>query len=128
MKLLLDSHSFLWFCEGSPSLSPAAQTAIEDSRNEVWVSHATAWELAIKISLKKLDLKVPYEELFPGAVVANGFGILNPDFRHYLELLSLPLHHRDPFDRLLIAQAKCDRLTLVSCDPKFAGYGVPVLW
>jgi PIN domain nuclease of toxin-antitoxin system len=71
MRLLLDSHSFLWFCEGNLSLSPSARTAIEDSRNQVWVSHATAWELAIKISLKKLDLKVPYEELFPGAVAGG---------------------------------------------------------
>lgn len=128
MRLLLDSHSFLWFCEGNPSLSSAARAAIEDSRNEVWISHATAWELAIKVGLKKLDLRLPYEELFPGAVHANGFGILLPDFRHYRELVPLPWHHRDPFDRLLIAQAKCEGLTLVSRDPKFSAYGMPVLW
>lgn len=128
MRLLLDTHSFLWFCEGSSALSNVARSAIEDPGNQKWVSHATAWELAIKISLKKLDLKVPYQELFPGAVLSNGFGVLAPEFRHYQELLLLPWHHRDPFDRLLIAQAKCDELKLVTCDPKFAGYGVAVLW
>jgi PIN domain nuclease of toxin-antitoxin system len=100
--------------------SPVARTAIEEADNEKWIRHATAWELAIKASLKNLDLKVPIEELFPGAVLSNGFGILVPNFRHYRELLTLPWHHRDPFDRLLISQAKAEGLTVVTCDPMFA--------
>jgi PIN domain nuclease of toxin-antitoxin system len=128
MRLLLDSHTFLWFCEGNALLSAPARTAIEDSTNEKYVSHATAWELAIKVSLGKLKLLVPYEDLFPGALTTNGFYPLVPDFSHFRELLTLPLHHRDPFDRLLIAQAKLDSLTLVSCDPDFLPYGVPLLW
>jgi PIN domain nuclease of toxin-antitoxin system len=88
MKPLLDSHALLWFCEGNAALGRTARAAIEDPANEKWVSHATAWEVAIKVSLGKLKLLVPYEDLFPGAVQANGCGILLPDFRHYRELLS----------------------------------------
>lgn len=128
MRLLLDSHAFLWFCEGNAALSPVARGAIEDADNEKWVSHATAWEVAIKASLGKLRLLVPYDQLFPGAVQANGFCVLAPDFRHYRELLNLPRHHGDPFDRLLVGQAKTEGLTLVSCDPHFRAYGIPLLW
>ena len=71
---------------------------------------------------------MPYEELFPGALLANGFLPLPHEFRHYRELLTLPFHHRDPFDRLLSAQARVEGLTLVSKDPHFAAYGVPLLW
>lgn len=128
MKLLLDSHALLWFCDGNASLSEPARAAIEDARNEKHVSHATAWEVAIKARLGKLKLAVPFEELFPGALLTNGFLVLTPDFRHYQELLTLPFHHRDPFDRLLVAQARIEGLTLVSCDKHFAAYEVPLLW
>ena len=86
------------------------------------------WEAAIKMALGKLTLTVPYEQLFPKAIEANGFAMLVPDLSHYYSLLKLPLHHRDPFDRLLIAQAQVEGLTLVTCDPEFALYGVPLLW
>lgn len=128
MRLLLGSHAFLWFCEGNNSLSKPARDAIEDPNNQVFVSHATAWELAIKANLGKLDLLVPYDDLFPGALVTNGFQSLATEFRHFRELLNLPPHHRDPFDCLLIAQAKVDDLTLVTCDPNFPAYGVTILW
>jgi len=128
MRLLLDSHALLWFYEGSASLSGPARLAIEDPGNEKLVSHATAWEVAIKVRLGKLKLAVSYDELFPGALLTNGFRILPPDFAHYRELLTLPFHHRDPFDRLLIAQARVEGLTLVSCDPLFRPYGVRLLW
>ncbi|MBM3821513.1 MAG: type II toxin-antitoxin system VapC family toxin [Verrucomicrobia bacterium] len=128
MKLLLDAHTLLWFYEGSPSLSLPARAAIEDPANEKHVSHATAWEIAIKVSLGKLKLAVPYEDVYPNAVAANGFLVLPLDFRHLRELLTLPFHHRDPFDRLLIAQAFVEEMTLVSCDPHFPAYGAKVLW
>ena len=92
------------------------------------MSHVTAWEVAIKVSLSKLKLTVPYDELFPGALLTNGFLTLPLDFRHFRELLTLPFHHCDPFDRLLIAQARAEGLTLVSCDPNFPACGVPLLW
>jgi PIN domain nuclease of toxin-antitoxin system len=92
------------------------------------VSQATAWEVAIKVSLGKIKLAVPFCDLFPGALLTNGFSSLPADWRHYEALLSLPFHHRDPFDRLLVAQARVEGLALVSCDPHLAAYGVPVLW
>jgi PIN domain nuclease of toxin-antitoxin system len=122
MRLLLDAHTLLWFCDGNASLSGAARAAIEDAANEKHVSLVTAWEVAIKVSLGKLKLSVPYEDLFPGAVLANGFQVLPTDLRHFQKLLSLPFHHRDPFDRLLIAQALEAGMTLVSCDPHFPAY------
>ncbi len=128
MKLLLDTQALLWYCEGNAALSSAARTAIEDEANERWVSHASMWEVAIKLSLSKLKLQVPYEDLFPGIVTANGWQILPPDLQHYRELLSLPFHHRDPFDRLLIAQARVEQPTLVSCDARLGRYGTPIWW
>ncbi len=128
MRLLLDTHAFLWFCEGNEALTLRARMAIENQEHERYVSHATAWELAIKVNLKKLTLQVPYESLFPGVLQANGFKLLPPTLTHYQALLDLPLHHRDPFDRLLIAQAKAEGLTLVTLDSAFAAYGVPILW
>ncbi len=101
---------------------------MEDSSNQCFVSHASAWEIAIKTSLQKLRLDIAYDELFPAAVLANGFGFLEPKLSHYQELLSLPFHHRDPFDRLLIAQARMENMTLVSCDREFSAYAVPVIW
>ena len=126
MRLLLDSQALLWFCEGNASLSAAARTAIEDPQNEKFISHTTAWE--IKISLGKLKLAVPYEDFFPGVLLASGFQELAPDFRYYRELLALPFHHRDPFDRLLIAQAKAEELTVVTSDTQLRAYGIPILW
>ncbi len=128
MRLLLDSHALLWFLEGNALLSTHARKAIEDASNSKYVSHATAWEIAIKVSLGKLELKVSYEDLFPGVVETNGFEILSSGCAHFHELLKLPFHHGDPFDRLLIAQAKSEGMTLVSCDSQFAAYGIPVLW
>lgn len=128
MRLLLDSHALLWFCEGSASLSVPARAAIQDAQNEKFVSHATAWELAIKLSLGKLKLAVPYEDFFPGMLAANGLQFLATDLHHYRELLELPFHHRDPFDRLIIAQAKAESLTVITSDAQFRAYGVPVLW
>lgn len=128
MRLLLDAHALLWFWDGSPSLTSSARAAIENPANEKHVSHGTAWEVAIKVSLGKLKLAVPYDDLFPGAVLANGFWLLSTDVRHFQMLLSLPFHHRDPSDRLLIAQAVAEGMTLVSSDPHFPAYGVPLLW
>jgi PIN domain nuclease of toxin-antitoxin system len=92
------------------------------------VSHASAWEVAIKTSLGKLKLQIPYEDVFPAAVLANGFAVLTPRFDHYRALIGLPWHHRDPFDRLLVAQAQTESLTLVSKDPHFWTYGISILW
>jgi PIN domain nuclease of toxin-antitoxin system len=128
VRLLLDTHALLWFCQGSDALSDVARAAIEDETNERFVSHATAWEIAIKLGLGKLQLGGGYESIFPGVLDANGFVLLPPTLAHYLELVPLPRHHGDPFDRLIIAQARVEGLTVVTCDAEFAAYGVPVLW
>jgi PIN domain nuclease of toxin-antitoxin system len=128
MKLLIDTHALLWYCEGNPSLSSTARAAMENPTNDCYVSHASAWEVAIKISLKKLTLKVPYEDVFPGVIFANGFNILIPDLRHYRAVIDLPHHHGDPFDRLIVAQARLEGMTILTCDEKMAAYDVPKLW
>lgn len=128
MRLLLDTHAVLWFCEGNTALSAAARSAMSDQKSECWVSHATPWEVAIKLSLRKLKLGRPFGMMFPTTVVENGWRFLVPDFSHYAIVIELPQHHRDPFDRLIIAQASAEGLTVVTSDPQFAAYDVPLLW
>jgi len=128
MRLLIDTHALLWFCEGNSLLSAKARAAMEDDSNECFVSHVTPWEVAIKFALGRLTMDVPYEVVFPKVLDANGFKLLPTTLEHFRELISLPRHHGDPFDRLLIAQAKMEGLTIVSSDSHFAGYGVSLLW
>ncbi len=128
MRLLIDTHALLWFCEGNASLGPAARAAMEDPGNECYVSHATAWEVAIKVGLKKLKLQTDYDVLFSDVLKANGFELLPPALSHYQALISLPKHHNDPFDRLMIAQAQVEELMVVSCDTYFSAYAVPLIW
>jgi PIN domain nuclease of toxin-antitoxin system len=108
MRLLLDTHALLWYCEGSSLLSELARLAIEDARDVRFVSHATLWEVAIKLTPGKLRLTRPYDEIFPGVITANGWHILPSQPAHYAELLRLQDHHRDPFDRLMLAQARVE--------------------
>lgn len=128
MRLLIDTHTLLWFCEGNPTLSATARAAMEDPANERYVSHATAWEVAIKLSLGKLKLQADYEDLFPGVLDANGFALLPPAVPHYQALIPLPRHHGDPFDRLIIAQAQVEHLTIITSDIHFPAYDIPLLW
>ncbi|SKB01125.1 PIN domain nuclease, a component of toxin-antitoxin system (PIN domain) [Prosthecobacter debontii] len=128
MKLLLDTHALIWFLEDHAHLSDVARVAISHPENQSFVSDATAWEVGIKHSLGKLDLPVPYEDLFPSRLQTLGFQILPIRHAHLHEAARLPWHHRDPFDRLLIAQARVESLVLVSRDTHFPAYGVPILW
>ncbi len=128
MRLLIDTHALLWFCEGNPILSPKARAAMENDTNERFVSHASAWETAIKVSIGKLKLMTDYSVIFPGVLEANGFVFLPPAVEHYEALITLPRHHGDPFDRLIIAQAQVEGLTIVTRDEDFPAYGVPLLW
>ena len=89
---------------------------------------ASLWEIAIKVSLEKLYLPKPYDELFLHSVPDSGLTLLSIEPRHLNAVSRLPLHHRDPFDRLLVAQAQTDGLTVITCDPRFPAYGVPLLW
>jgi len=128
MRLLIDTHALIWFCEGNPSLSTAARAAMEDDANERFISHAVSWEMAIKVSLGKLHLQTDYDVIFPGVLDANGFQMLPASLEHYRGVITLPRHHGDPFDRLMISQAQAEGLTLLTCDSQFSAYGVPLLW
>ena len=123
MRLLLDTHVFLWWSEDDRRLQPAAREAIRNA-DAIVISAASAWETAIKTGLGKLRLLIPFDE----AVEINGFDRLAVDFHHAAAVTSLPPHHGDPFDRMLIAQALTERLTLVTHDRHFEPYGIPVLW
>ncbi len=128
MKLLLDTHSFLWFISGDPRLSLTARTLIEDTRNEAFLSVASLWEIAIKISLGRLQLTQPLEVLIPQQLSLNQIGLLGITISHVAQVAALPFHHRDPFDRLLVAQALVDRMALVSQDPALDAYGLTRFW
>jgi len=127
-RLLLDTHTFLWWVDDAPQLTAAARSAIGDANNVCYLSLASSWEMAIKSSLGKLQLARPVERFVSEQMVANGFTLLNIELRHTAKAEKLPFHHRDPFDRLLIAQAMTEKLTLVSADSAFLDYGVKVLW
>lgn len=127
MKLLLDTHTFLWLVEGSPSLS-AAQTALADPAKELFLSAASVRELAIKTGNKKLALSDPLDAFVSKWTGTYQITLVPMDTPHVLALVGLPDHHRDPFDRILIAQALVQGMTLVSADAKFAPYSVAILW
>jgi PIN domain nuclease of toxin-antitoxin system len=114
-RLLLDTHAFLWWVDDAPEISASARRVIADMNNECYLSVASCWEMAIKSSLGKL-------------ILAKGFSVLNIELRHAAKIEKLPFHHRDPFDRLLIAQAVTEKLTIVSADSGLSEYGVKVIW
>lgn len=128
MRCLLDTHVFLWWVEDDKRLSRRARKTIALPENECLLSLASVWEMAIKISLGKLRLAAPLETFLPNHLSVNGFRELPLDFRHVARVARLPFHHRDPFDRLLVAQALEEDLALVSADEAFAAYGVRRVW
>jgi len=127
MKFLLDTHTFLWFLCGDSELSKQARAIIENPKYEKYVSIASFWEISIKNSLGKLTLDIPFSELKTEAT-KNSFQILPITFEDTLQLSTLPFHHRAPFDRIIISQAKGNNLTLVSRDENFSPYNVNLLW
>ena len=122
MRLLLDTHTFLWFVAGDPQLSETCRTLIEDLDNERLLSLASVWEMAIKVELGKLPLAQPLEVFVPTQLQANAMDLLSIEARHAFEVARLPLHHRDPFDRLLIAQSIVEGAPLLSADAAFDAY------
>jgi PIN domain nuclease of toxin-antitoxin system len=124
LKLLLDTHTALWFLSADDRLSGTARAHLMDGAHHVLLSAAVVWEIAIKRSLGKLD--VPND--FPGTTMERGFAWLPVTSHHAWAVRDLPYHHRDPFDRLLIAQAQFERMTIVTSDPRFAAYGIDVRW
>ena len=128
MRLLLDTHTLLWWVEDDPQLSPAARDSIGDENNECLVSLVSAWEMAIKTSLGKLRLTGPVLDYFQQHLPGNNFRRLDITLEHVTRVQNLPLHHRDPFDRLLLAQAQQERLALVSADAMVLRYGIERIW
>jgi PIN domain nuclease of toxin-antitoxin system len=128
MRLLLDTHAFLWATENSPRLSEKARAAIADGGNEKLVSIASLWEIAIKVSIGKLALAAPFDEMVD-QLVAEGLVTLLPITPAHLKIVAmLPHHHGDPFDRIIIARATEAKMTVVGSDPAFDEYGVTRLW
>ncbi len=128
MRLLLDTHTLLWFHLDDPQLSATACTLILDPAHTKLVSPATYWEIAIKIGKKQYALTRPYEEIMHEAIDLNGFGFLHIEPRHTALLTNMPPHLKDPFDRLLVAQALFEGIPLVSIDSQLDPYGVTRLW
>jgi PIN domain nuclease of toxin-antitoxin system len=128
MNLLLDTHAFLWFMEGSERISQRARAEIEAAGGARALSVASAWEMAIKSSLGKLDLAKPLGELLPPLLTDAGIELIPIEIADLARVATLPFHHRDPFDRLLAAQALERGLTIVSIDSAFDAYGVARVW
>ena len=128
MRLLLDTHAFLWFILDEPQLSSTARSLIADPGNQIDVSPATYWEIAIKIRLDKYKLPEPFQEFMERQIAANRFNILHIEPRHVAPLTTLPFHHKDPFDRLLVAQAMVEQIPLVSTDSVLDAYPIRRLW
>lgn len=127
MRLLLDTHAFLWFMAGDARLSGAARRAIEARDGEWWLSTASIWEMAIKSSLRRLMLPARASD-YIAEKVQRGLQILAIDWPVAAAVERLPFHHCDPFDRLIIAQAQAERLDVVTKDKVFRKYGVKVVW
>lgn len=123
MRLLLDTHVALWSFDENPTLGGEALKAIMDEENEVLVSFVSVWEICIKQALGKLDAPLDLER----AIQLCGFRLIGIRLEHVLAVRDLPLHHRDPFDRMLIAQAQVENLTLVTRDPRILKYNLQVL-
>lgn len=127
MNLLLDTHTFVWWRDSPEKLSSNTIEAISSLENKVFLSVVVAWELQIKIALNKIALKQSLQDSFESEQNINGFRILPVTLPHTMHLSNLPFHHKDPFDRLLIAQAITENMTLVTSDRKFSLYDVSVL-
>jgi PIN domain nuclease of toxin-antitoxin system len=128
MKVLLDTHVMYWYIEGDPQLSATAQTLIQDASNQILISPASYWEIAIKISVGKWQLNRPYEEFVDLGLKQYGFQILPILPTHTARLIGLPFHHKDPFDRLLVAQTIVEGIPIISSDTTLDAYGITRLW
>ena len=128
MRLLLDTHALLWFVWAHAKLSPKADALMRSPDSELLLSTATYWEIAIKLSLNKLRLADPFEEFMDRAIADNDLTVLPITIKHAAAVAVLPFHHRDPFDRLLVAQAMVEQVPILSNDAIFDAYSITRLW
>lgn len=128
MRLLLDTHTFIWFVTDNPKLSDTARGLINYGNNEILLSIASIWEMAIKQSTGKLSFGLPFRVFIEQQVSFNRIDILNINLDHIEVVVTLPFHHRDPFDRLIIAQAMVEQIPILSADSVFDAYSVQRWW
>jgi PIN domain nuclease of toxin-antitoxin system len=128
MKLLLDTCALLWFLSDDPKLSINARAALQDPANVRWLSPISLLEIALKVRIRKLAISAPFGLLFPAQLAANRVQLLPMEARHIEPLTTLPFHHNDPFDRLIVATSLVENLKLVSPDAILDAYGVTRLW
>jgi PIN domain nuclease of toxin-antitoxin system len=128
MRLLLDTHAFLWFVLNLPQMSQNALQLIQNPAHDILISPASYWEIAIKVSLGKYQIPGPFQGWMEHQLTINSFEILPIAVPHAARVSTLPFHHRDPFDRLLCAQALVERIPIISVDEVFDSYGVERQW
>lgn len=128
MKLLLDTHTFLWLNGNTKQLSQTVINYLSSGEHDCYLSIASPWEVQIKNQLGKLTLDIPFELLFDKNCNDNNITLLPIELSHIKQLKHLPLHHKDPFDRIIIAQAITEKMTILSIDNAFANYPVDVIW
>lgn len=128
MRILLDTHAIVWWATGDKRLSRRARVAIADPNTEVFISIASAWEIQIKATLQKITLSESVDALYRSLIIDQDFRMIGIELKDIDHLSKLPRHHRDPFDRMLVAQALRGDFTLVTKDRVVSSYGTPTLW
>ncbi|OQX97180.1 MAG: twitching motility protein PilT [Bacteroidetes bacterium 4572_128] len=127
-KYLLDTHTFIWtVIDDNDKLSRKAKNIIRDVDNELFISTISFWEIAIKKNIGKLELNVDFDELIKQLKI-NKINLLNINLKHIKQIINMPLHHRDPFDRMLISQAKIENMVIITRDKHFHKYDINILW
>lgn len=127
MKYLIDTHVFIWYAMGDERLSPRAKDLIE-SHHVNLISMASIWEMAIKVNIGHLEFREPFDKMVDHQIQINQYKLLNLQLKHLFKISSLELHHRDPFDRIIISQALVEGIPIVSVDEKFDKYDVDRIW
>ena len=128
MRALLDTHAFLWWIGDDPRLPTAVREIVGDGANEILLSVVSVWEIAIKKALARLDMPADFARFLSEQIALNGFRVLPVELAHALRIESLPLHHRDPFDRLLVAQGLVEGVPVLSADEALAAYDIERIW
>jgi PIN domain nuclease of toxin-antitoxin system len=128
VRLLLDTHAWIWWLSAPDQLNAAARSLLADGANQLILSVASVWEIAIKVSIGKLQLPGPIDTFIPEQIRLDRIELLAVALPHSLRVASLPHHHRDPFDRMLVAQAMVESLPILTADPLLRPYGTDLIW